>query len=73
MGGRIETFPDGFTIRGPQKIHGAVIDSFYDHRIAMAFTVAGLLAEGETVIEHAECAEISHPGFFEDLRGLLHV
>lgn len=73
MGGQIETFPDGFTIRGPQKIHGAVIDSFHDHRIAMAFTVAGLLAEGETVIEHAECTEISHPGFFEDLRGLLRV
>jgi 3-phosphoshikimate 1-carboxyvinyltransferase len=73
MGGKIKTFPDGFIIRGPQKIHGAVIDSFHDHRIAMAFTVAGLLAEGETVIEHAECAEISHPGFFDDLKGLFDV
>jgi 3-phosphoshikimate 1-carboxyvinyltransferase len=73
MGGKIKTFPDGFIIRGPQRIRGAVIDSFHDHRIAMAFTVAGLLADGETVIEHAECAEISHPGFFDDLRGLFNV
>jgi 3-phosphoshikimate 1-carboxyvinyltransferase len=70
MGGEISTFDDGFTISGPQKLHGAELDSFGDHRIAMAFAVAGLLSGGETTILNAECAEISHPGFFEDLRGL---
>jgi 3-phosphoshikimate 1-carboxyvinyltransferase len=72
MGGEIETYEDGFIINGPQKLKGAALDSFGDHRIAMAFAVAGLLAEGETVIQNAECAEISHPGFYDDLRSLSH-
>lgn len=72
MGGRIETTRDGMTITGPQKLRGAKLDSFGDHRIAMAFTVAGLLAEGKTVIQRAECAEISHPGFYQDLKDLSH-
>ena len=46
---------------------GAAIDSFGDHRIAMAFAVAGLFADGETIIEGAECAAVSFPGFFEVL------
>ncbi|MFC1569887.1 3-phosphoshikimate 1-carboxyvinyltransferase [bacterium] len=73
MGGTIESFEDGFTIAGPQKLKGAALKSFGDHRIAMAFAVAGLLAEGETEIHEAECAEISHPGFYSDLRKLTHV
>ncbi|MBN1781290.1 3-phosphoshikimate 1-carboxyvinyltransferase [bacterium] len=73
MGGRIETFEDGFRIMGPQKLTGAGLDSYWDHRIAMAFAVAGLMARGQTVIRRAECAEISHPGFYEDLEALSHV
>lgn len=65
MGVRLEVFDDGFAIEGPQALRGAVIPSMEDHRIAMAFTVAGLLAEGETRVEGTECADISYPGFFD--------
>jgi 3-phosphoshikimate 1-carboxyvinyltransferase len=68
MGVEIETFEDGFSITGPQSLKGAKIDSFGDHRIAMAFSIAGLLAEGETVIHNSECAQISYPAFFETLK-----
>jgi 3-phosphoshikimate 1-carboxyvinyltransferase len=70
MGVRAETFEDGFAIEGPQPLRGAVIDSMEDHRIAMAFTVAGLLADGTTRIEGTECADISYPGFFDLLSGI---
>ena len=52
-------------VPGGQKLHGATIDSGSDHRIAMAFSVAGLRAEGETIIEGAESASISFPEFFD--------
>ncbi len=67
MGGEIEEHEDGFSIIGPQELRGAELDSFGDHRIAMAFSIAGLVADGETVIKNAECAEISFPGFFDIL------
>lgn len=67
MGVRVEVFEDGFAIDGPQTIRGAVVDSMNDHRIAMAFTVAGLVAEGETTVTRTECADISFPGFFDML------
>lgn len=67
MGATIEEFPDGMKIEGPAKLSGTSIDSFDDHRIAMAFAVAGLVADGETVINGAEWADISFPGFFETL------
>jgi 3-phosphoshikimate 1-carboxyvinyltransferase len=67
MGGRIETLPDGFNIPGQQKLRGAEVDSFGDHRIAMAFAVAGLVAEGETRIKDAGAAVVSYPGFYDDL------
>lgn len=70
MGVEIEVLKDGFVIQGPQKLKGAVIDSFHDHRIAMAFSIAALVAEGETEIHHAECAGISYPAFFKTLRDL---
>jgi 3-phosphoshikimate 1-carboxyvinyltransferase len=66
MGATVEEFPDGFKV-GRCALRGATIDSFGDHRIAMAFAVAGLFAEGETIIEGAECAAVSFPGFFEVL------
>jgi 3-phosphoshikimate 1-carboxyvinyltransferase len=69
---QVEVFEDGFAIQGPQKPKGAVIDSMDDHRIAMAFAVAGLIADGETVIEGTECADISFPGFFDLLKEVEH-
>jgi 3-phosphoshikimate 1-carboxyvinyltransferase len=70
MGVQIETTPDGFIIEGPQKLKGATMDSFHDHRIAMAFSIAGLVAEGETNIENADCVSISYPAFFTTLKDL---
>jgi 3-phosphoshikimate 1-carboxyvinyltransferase len=52
-------------VKGPAKLRGARINPCGDHRIAMAFTVAGLLAEGETEIEDADCVAVSFPEFFE--------
>jgi 3-phosphoshikimate 1-carboxyvinyltransferase len=64
MGGEIEEFEDGLDVPGGQKLHGATIDSGGDHRIAMAFSVAALRAEGETLIQGAESVAISFPEFF---------
>jgi 3-phosphoshikimate 1-carboxyvinyltransferase len=66
----IEVFekPDGLTIPAGQPLRGALIDTRGDHRIAMAFAVAGLCAEGETRIQDAECADVSFPGFWETLK-----
>jgi 3-phosphoshikimate 1-carboxyvinyltransferase len=70
MGARVEMLQDGLIIKGPQKLHGAVLSSFGDHRIAMAFTVAGLAADGPTKIMDSGCVDISFPGFFDLLGGL---
>jgi 3-phosphoshikimate 1-carboxyvinyltransferase len=67
MGARVEEREDGLKIPGRQNLHGAELDSFHDHRIAMAFAVAGLRAEGETLIRGAESAAISYPAFFQTL------
>ena len=67
MGGQVEEFEDGLKIPGSQVLHGSEIDSYSDHRIAMAFAVAALRAEGETLIQGAESAAISYPAFFENL------
>ena len=58
-------FEDGLDVPGGQMLHGATIDSGGDHRIAMAFSVAALRAEGETLIQGAESAAISFPEFFD--------
>jgi 3-phosphoshikimate 1-carboxyvinyltransferase len=71
MGAEVEERDDGLKIAGHQKLHGAEIESFGDHRIAMAFAVAALRAEGETVIRGADVAGISYPAFFETLDVLL--
>jgi len=68
MGAVVEELPDGLVITGPTKLRGAAIDSFGDHRIAMAFAVVGLLAGSPTTISEAECADVSFPGFFETLQ-----
>ncbi len=70
MGAEVEEFPDGLRVAGRQKLRGAEIESFGDHRIAMAFAVAGLVAEGPTVIHDSGCVEISFPEFFDVLEGL---
>ncbi len=67
MGAQVEEREDGLKIPGGQKLRGAEVDSFGDHRIAMAFAVAALRADGETVIRGAEAAAISYPAFFETL------
>lgn len=71
MGAKVEESEDGLRIPGGQALHGAELDSFGDHRIAMAFAVAALRAEGETVIRGADAAAISYPAFFPALEGLL--
>jgi 3-phosphoshikimate 1-carboxyvinyltransferase len=70
MGAEIEERPDGMRIPGGQHLHGAELDSFGDHRIAMAFAVAALRAEGETTIYGADAAGVSYPAFFEELRSV---
>jgi len=67
MGAQVEEREDGLKIPGGQLLHGAELDSFGDHRIAMAFAVAALRAQGETLIRGAESAAISYPAFFQTL------
>ncbi|MBF0465835.1 MAG: 3-phosphoshikimate 1-carboxyvinyltransferase [Nitrospirae bacterium] len=71
MGAVIEEYPDGVAIEGPQELHGAVVESHGDHRIAMALSIAALIAKGETTISGISSVEISYPGFFENLRRLI--
>ena len=70
MGADIEATADGMIIRGGRPLHGAVIDSHLDHRIAMSFAVAALASDGETRIQGADCVNISYPDFYEDLNRL---
>lgn len=67
MGADLDEHPDGLTIRGGHPLSGATLDAHLDHRIAMAFAIAGLMAEGETVVEGAEWANVSFPDFWETL------
>jgi 3-phosphoshikimate 1-carboxyvinyltransferase len=70
MGIEIETTPDGFRLPGKQTFKAAEVDSYGDHRIAMAFAVAALRASGPCVIRNAEAASVSFPEFWQTLRGL---
>jgi 3-phosphoshikimate 1-carboxyvinyltransferase len=70
MGAEVEERPDGMRIPGRQKLHSAELDSFGDHRIAMAFAIAALRAEGESVIHGADAAGVSYPMFFAELGGV---
>lgn len=67
MGADITATEDGMIIHGGKPLHGAVIDSHLDHRIAMTFSVAGLGADGVTTVQNAECVNISYPTFYQDL------
>lgn len=69
MGVELEEYPDGIAIKGRAALKGAFLESYGDHRIAMSLAVAGLIADGETVINNPECVDISFPGFFNVLTG----
>lgn len=71
MGATVQEHDDGLTVSGPVKLRGASVDSFGDHRIAMAFAVAALFAEGETEIRDSDCVEVSFPNFFEVLESIV--
>jgi 3-phosphoshikimate 1-carboxyvinyltransferase len=73
MGAKVEELPDGLRVAGRSagRLHGAEIEPHGDHRMAMAFAVAALGAEGETVIRDAECAAVSYPDFFATLERLV--
>ena len=71
MGADVEELADGLSVSGPTKLRGASVDSYGDHRIAMAFSVAALIAGGETEIRGAESAAVSFPEFFDLLHSLI--
>ena len=70
MGVDVEEFDDGMAIHGGKSLKGAEIATHHDHRIAMAFAIAGLLAEGETRIQDADIADVSFPGFYDTIERL---
>lgn len=71
MGADIQATEDGMIIHGGTSLHGAVINSNLDHRIAMSFAIAGMNADGATEIQGAECVNISYPNFYSDLEQLI--
>lgn len=71
MGVEAQEYEDGLTINGPARLRGAKLDSYGDHRIAMAFTVAALLAEGNSELPDSECVSVSFPEFFECLESVV--
>ncbi len=70
MGVKITGTEDGMIIEGGRPMHGTVIDSHLDHRIAMSFSIASLLADGETTIKGSEVINVSYPSFYHDLKTL---
>jgi 3-phosphoshikimate 1-carboxyvinyltransferase len=70
MGAKVREKDDGLVITGPTPLKGTVLDSHGDHRIAMAFSIAALIAEGETTIQNAECVDISFPHFYDRLEAI---
>ncbi len=70
MGVDVTPTDDGMIIRGGNPIHGGQINSYLDHRIAMAFSIAALAAEGNTEIQNGQCVDVSYPSFFTELHSL---
>ncbi len=70
MGARVEALDDRLVIHGVDKLAGATLDSASDHRLAMTWTVAGSLAEGETVVRDVDVAAVSYPAFLDDMERL---
>jgi 3-phosphoshikimate 1-carboxyvinyltransferase len=71
MGERVEEFEDGMEITGGAPLHATTVESHGDHRIAMAFAIAGLFATGETVVRNTACVNTSYPGFAKQLAAVL--
>lgn len=71
LGASVEEFDDGMAITGPTSLRGGQVDPRGDHRLALAFAVAGLVATGAVEVSGWECTGISYPGFLDDLKGLL--
>jgi 3-phosphoshikimate 1-carboxyvinyltransferase len=71
MGADINELDDGFQVRGPSRLRGAKVSSHGDHRVAMATTVAALMADGESTLDDASVVDISYPDFFTDLSALI--
>lgn len=67
LGADVTPTEDGMIIHGGNPIHGGVVNSYLDHRIAMAFAIAGLAAEGTTTILDSQCVDVSYPDFFQTL------
>ena len=70
LGADVETGPDYMIVHGGKPLKGAEVESYDDHRVAMAMTVAGLFCEGEMRVNNAECASVSFPGFFEKMNAI---
>ena len=70
MGADITATDDGFIINGGNELHSTAIETFHDHRIAMSFAIADLIAENKNIYDHPECVNISYPTFFKDLANL---
>jgi 3-phosphoshikimate 1-carboxyvinyltransferase len=70
MGAEVEVWSDNFAVTGPVELQGAEIETAHDHRIAMAFAIAGLAATSKTIIQDAECVAVSYPDFWKDLERL---
>ncbi len=71
MGGSVDEFADGFHVRGATRLTGGMPDAVGDHRLAMAFAIAGLAAAGPTTVYGAEAVDVSYPGFFKTLAALV--
>ena len=70
LGADVDEAADGFVVRGTRRLRGGTADAAGDHRLAMAFAIAALGAEGPTVIRGADAVDVSYPGFFETLASL---
>ncbi len=70
MGVEVEELPDGITIKGRERLKAATVQSYGDHRVAMSMAIAGLVADGETIVKNTECINTSFPGFMEMLEKL---
>jgi 3-phosphoshikimate 1-carboxyvinyltransferase len=70
LGADVVEFPDGFHIRGGRRLTGGHADAAHDHRLAMAFAIAGLAASGPTTVSGADVVDVSYPGFFDILATL---
>lgn len=72
LGAEIEEHENGFIIRGPTSLKGAAVETFGDHRLAMAFTIAGLICSEPVKLDNSSCVDISYPEFFSALKGVMN-